>query len=625
MGILYQIQNLWPFSAFKFDDLRESDGLVKKLSIPKYTKEFVFAIREPESRAVIYILCVQNLSERSALDAEHLVREIRPDAVVVQVGEIQSLEIDFENDIDVSIPTSSFQVLKRCFVHKINKHKYENVAGGLVLREIFGIGFHGHLLAAKRVAQEIGSSFLLIESPFMNDVSSVEDDNPTGEADSVNKFQALALQPSGLVPKQVGSMIPSTSRRLCITNDLHSRTVKSLSSQLIRSSSFQKLDDGDIQPVVDYNVPQFAQSVYPLLSDLHNLFENIPTIGKALAHAQKMLYDVSRGEIVDTQLLSQVYIFRFAVEWVRIALNNAARVPISKLGNPANSEKTDFSDLPADEKSHALLAHALRSQTKKFKSIVAIVDVAGLAGLRKHWNTPIPGEIKDMVEQLVIDHSDNEEIGNHSERKQRLLTDNPVVAVGAGATAVLGASSLSKVVPASSLMKIFTFKIPASLKIMMTQTQKAVAIALSKTVGPSKVGMASSGVKTSSAALKATATAEKFQAVAQGVIFHAQKTSFSAMRTALYEIMRKRSVRPIGVLPWATFGCSVATCAGLLLYEDGIECVVESLPAAPSIASLGRGIQSLHQASEAVRHTESFNLQKSIEALLYRFKKNIKS
>ncbi|KAM2383228.1 hypothetical protein ACFXTH_040812 [Malus domestica] len=93
------------------------------------------------------------------------------------------------------------------------------------------------------------------------------------------------------------------------------------------------------------------------------------------------------------------------------------------------------------------------------------------------------------------------------------------------------------------------------------------------------------------------------------------------MRTAFYQIMRKRHIQKIGVLPWATFGCSIATCAGLVAYGDGIECAAESLPAAPSIASLGRGIQSLHLASQEVARRDSTSLQKSIESLMYRLKK----
>ncbi|KAA8527306.1 hypothetical protein F0562_034597 [Nyssa sinensis] len=593
------MQNLWPFSGFKFDDLRASDRLVQKLSVRKHTKQFVFAIREPESQAVIYILCAQNLSERSALDAEHLIGEIRPDAVVAQVGnssvnEIQSEEIELRNNTSEPVPTSSFEVLKRCFVHKINKEKYENVASSLVLREIFGASFHGHLLAAKRVAEEVGSSFLLLESPV---VKSGGDTNPSGEGNSGNKFQALALQPSSLVSQKVGSIVPSSSRSFYLTNDLHLQMVKALSSILNYSNSVLKEGSGDFQPTVNYEAPSFAQAIYPLLVDLHNIFADIPSIGRALAHAQKMLNDVNGGEIVDSQLLSEIYIFRIAVEGLRIALNNVGRLPINKMV----SAKTEFSELPVEDKSHALLAQALRSQTKKFKSIVAIVDAGSLAGLRKHWNTPVPPEVKDMVEQLVIKCENNGESSNYSDKKS-LLTNKPVVAVGAGATAVLGASSLSKVVPASTFMKIVTFKVPSSLNLILTQTQKVVAIALSKTLGPLKVvapGFASSVAKTTSA-VKATASAEKIRAVAHSVIASAERTSLSAMRMAFYEIMRKRQVRSIGFVPWATFGCSIATCTGLLVYGDGIECAAESFPAAPSIASLGRGIQSLHQASQAL-------------------------
>ncbi|KAM2069069.1 hypothetical protein FF2_000646 [Malus domestica] len=85
--------------------------------------------------------------------------------------------------------------------------------------------------------------------------------------------------------------------------------------------------------------------------------------------------------------------------------------------------------------------------------------------------------------------------------------------------------------------------------------------------------------------------------------------------------MRKQHIRKIGVLPWATFGCSIATCAGLVAYGDGIECAAESLPAAPSTASLGCGIQSLHLASQEIARRDSMKLLKSIESLMYRLKK----
>ncbi|KAJ8602672.1 hypothetical protein MRB53_042386 [Persea americana] len=60
--------NLWPFSIRKTDgDLKASDGLVHGLSIPDQTKQFVFAVRDPETQAVIYLLDAQNLSEQTSV------------------------------------------------------------------------------------------------------------------------------------------------------------------------------------------------------------------------------------------------------------------------------------------------------------------------------------------------------------------------------------------------------------------------------------------------------------------------------------------------------------------------------------------------------------------------------
>lgn len=641
-AVVEHVQNIWPFSAFIFNDLRASDGIVNKLPIPESTKHFVYAIREPESQAVIYVLSVQNLSERSALDAECLIREIKPDAVVVQVGHLNNSEMSGLREDETglmkdgnsksgenggcvgedTVPTSVFEVLKKCFMHKIRREKYEDVAGSLVLRDIFGVSFNGHFIAAKKAAEEVGSSFLMLESPFVK--CSMTDDSECNfdtEAEVVNLgtgFRSVfSLQLSNLVPGRIGSSIVSlNSRAFRVTDDVQSQMVKSLSSHLVRLNPVSKFAGEDVRPLVDYEVPQFAKCVYPLLVDLHDIFVDIPSMGTALACAQKMLCDINKGEIIDNRLLSEVYAFQIAVEGLRIALNNAGRL----IRNPVSAH-CEFSDLPVDDKSHAILAHALRSQTKKYKSIVAVVDASGLAGLRKHWKTTVPPEVKDMVDLLVINFGDDGEPLMHCNRKW-LIADKPMVAVGAGATAAFGVSSLSKVIPASTFIKIATFHVPASLQLILTQTQKAVLFALSKGLGPTKVvapGMASSTLKGS--AIKAAVSAEKIRAVAHSVIASAEKTSLSAMRTAFYEIMRNRQVRRVGVLPWATFGCSIATCTGLLVYGDGIECAAESFPAAPSIASLGRGIQSLHRASQVVRQAESSRIQRSIESLLHKFKK----
>ena len=96
LGFFSNIQNLWPFSLLKYDDLRLSVELVRKLSVPEHTKRFIFAVREPETQSVIYIFAAQNLSERSAIDAECFIREVRPDAVVAQVSNSSLTEIQSE-------------------------------------------------------------------------------------------------------------------------------------------------------------------------------------------------------------------------------------------------------------------------------------------------------------------------------------------------------------------------------------------------------------------------------------------------------------------------------------------------------------------------------------------------
>lgn len=622
IAFMWNLQNIWPFSVFKHDDLRASKQLVSKLSIPEHTKQFVFAVRDPETQSVIYILSALNLSERSAFDAECLIREIRPDAVVVQTSlspatEIQFGESGLEEGVAAPLPTSSFGVIKRCFIDKIGKENYENAAGNFVLREIFGTTFHGHLLAARRAAEEVGSKFLVLESPLGN----CSWGSPSGEVDVGNHFQGYV---SSLVSQKGSSMAPMTLKRFCLSNDVRLQLVKALSvnmdPQLLgQSSSVLEEDKGtmEIRSSSSYEAPAFARSVYPLLEDLHNIFFDLPSIGKALAHVQKMLLDINRGEVLDTRVVSEVYTFRIAVEGLRMALNNSGLQPITRKGISRTAE-TEFSELPVEDKSHVLFAQALRSQTDSFKTIVAVVDASGLAGLRKHWNTPLPHEVKKLVGQLITDCEVEGDISNHTDRR-RLFAERPMVAVGAGATAVLGASSLTKVVPASTMMKVLTLKVPTSLKLVLSQTQKALAFAL----GQSKIaapGIASSGAK-STGVLKAALSAEKIRPVVHSLIASAEKTSVSAMRTAFYEIMRKRKVQPVGFLPWATFTCSMGTCTGLLLYGDGIEYAVESLPAAPSIACLGRGIQNLHEVSQAAMQIEGTRIQKSIESVINRFKK----
>ncbi|XP_006593007.1 uncharacterized protein [Glycine max] len=432
--------NLWPF---RVDELRDSKQLVKKLSIPQDTKQFVFALRDPHTQSIIYILSSLNLSERSASDAMCLIKEIKPDAVLVQAAVSPFSELQSEED-SVPVPTSSFGVIKRCFLDKIGRDMYESVACNFVLREIFGTSFHGPLLAAKRAAEDVGSSFL-----------------------------------------HAASWAPSALKRFSLDKELRMMLAKALSGSLdplllssgANAGSVLEKGNEEIQPSSSYETPGFARSIYALLEDLYSIFGDLPSLGKALAHVQKML----------------------------IAPNNKGLRPSNRKG-AAKSDNIEFSEILADDKLHTLFAQAIRSQTDKFKTIVAVVDAIALAGLRKHWDTPLPVEVKELVGELITNSEVKGVMMNHSEKKW-LLTDKPMVAVGAGATAVFGASSLTKVVPASTLVKVITFKIPTSLKISLSQMQKVLAFAFGhyKVVAP---GIATSGAKTSGI-MKAAVSAEK--------------------------------------------------------------------------------------------------------------------
>ncbi|XP_056862310.1 uncharacterized protein LOC130509995 [Raphanus sativus] len=523
------LRNIWSVSMFD-TDLRDSKEIVNTLSVPESTKTFVFAIKVPEHDSTIYILSAQNFSLRSVIDAECLIRELRPDAVVTQVNgsdlreEAQEMD-DGSND---SIPTSAFKVLTRCFLDKtFNKEKYESVAGKLVLKEIFGTSFNGHVLAVKKVAEEVGSSFMVLDSPFIME----------------------SLSKSLKAQYYYGS---------AITNDAHALMLKLLTShsthlskEISPSSNLANETKSDSP-----ELPLFAYSIYNLLVTLHNIFNGRPAIRKALDSATKMLSDVNRGETIDKEaLLSEVYLFRTAVEGIRIALNNSGRQPIRL----SNQTQVQFSKLSSTEKSYALMADSLRDQAKKFKNIVAVVDAGNLAGLRRHWRTCVPQEVKDMsTEHTLLDCSSND-----SNLK-------PIAAVGAGAL------KLTKAVSA--------FKALAPLKLFLRNTQKAMFLG--------KTSLSSEIIR--------------FSGVTEYILSSAQDTSLFSVQATLYTmIIRRRRATPIGTLPVAMFGVSLATFAGLLYYEKGIMCAAETLPSAPSIAKLGRGIQNLREASQEVIRREN--------------------
>ncbi|XP_076894827.1 uncharacterized protein LOC143547238 [Bidens hawaiensis] len=329
MAILTYLRSLWPFSKIKDDDLKESDKLLSELDIPNQTKRFMFALREPKTKSVVYVLCVQNLSERSAIDVDRVVRSIKPGAVVAVAKQSEyddTVKLVGTDDPNV-LPTSPLQVLKKCFLHRICKGWFEKVAANLVCYEIFGARFTGHLSAAEQAANDDGSSFLFLGLP-------------------------------------AGYTIPASSSEVELETGRKSFGVQQLeliTSDLIKLDSDQDAGLANIQSKDEYVAPRYTLSLYALLRDLHSAFSEIPLIQQALPYAQKLLYDVSIGHGIDTQTVSGVFMFRVAIEGLRVRLNDAARTPLKTKSQPAD---VDFDSLSQEEKAYAILANMLHAESK---------------------------------------------------------------------------------------------------------------------------------------------------------------------------------------------------------------------------------------------------------------------
>jgi hypothetical protein len=654
-AVLSYLQSLWPLSALlrEEDDLRASARLLRGLSLPDETKQFVLALRElggspRDGCGVIYILAAQNLSEQSAADAERVIREVRPGVVITQVSRAALDDVRIEEDCLASdgnrvvpVPASPLQVIKRCVTEKRSKDQYVKAAACLVLREIFGVGFYGHLLAAKRAAEETESCFLLLESPYERNCGgdglsrrSIGTDNSVQQLQascsvthaSTDDHSGMQLPTNCLLPKSVTSIVSSYGRNTCLMDDYGGQIMKSLAPALssLVSQAISSNAITECKPADGYKAPPFAEFVFPLLADLHNIFFSIPSIGRAMASAQKLLTQVHEGKPISIEMLSDVYVFRVAIEALRMGLNNAGRCHIDSR-DKHGSQKLEFSDLDSDEKCHILLVQALRNQLREFGSVVAVVDASCLTGIRRHWNTPVPSEITQLASRCFSlygdeDNSDKIEVPSaNTTEKRSWISEKPVVAVGAGGTAVLGFSSLSKSIHASAFLKLVPYKSPVVLKYGLMQLQRHAAIVLSKILPH---GVASAGSKAS--AFQLTASAKKIRAVTHTVISSAQRTSLMAMRTSFYEIMQKRHKRPFRITPWATFGCSMVACAGLVTHGDGIECAAEAAPSVPMIASLGRGLESLRLTSQEVRQTKGQNIKEALRSLMSNLTKSAK-
>lgn len=629
---------LWPSKISS--DLSISRRLVEPLPLQPSTKYFTLALRDPQQpKSVVYILSTVLLSERSASDAQDLIKTVNPGAVIVQVGcaAMDVIHIEHHHALTPKMldiyPTSALHVIKESFLDGNNlTTKYMNMAQADMIKAIFGTTFTGHVMAAKQAAAESKSSFYYLEgpaNPLESEVSEDLDRNSDGPLAAAKNVAAslgssLYFQPA------------SKTRTICFDSPglkfIASHVMSSLEDSLRTAStsvgfgdlSTQRYNDDD-DGEMEYECPAYAQSFYPFLADLYKVYKYLPGMGLAFEKTQKLLKDVEKGKDVDFSELAVTQCFRLAVEGLRVALNSSAKTPLTS--DKTTAPIVQFDDLPYEDKCHVLLAQALKQQAQQSQAVVAILDAGSVAGIRKHWMTPVPDHVAALAKECLVSEADEDiDIEGEGVKSKTRILDKPMIVVGAGAAAAVGVASLSHWAPVSTAMKIVTFKIPTIVKLGMLQTKKGALAAMTKLVTPvtnfmvpSAKGFGAAQVASGSkfSVLKAVGSTGKIRAAAHSVIATAEKASLSAIRTAFYNAMRNRHRKGVGGRPWLSFGASVAACIGLLTYGDGIENVIEIIPEATSIAQLGQGVKSLCHASNTLKQAEDAQYWETMYNRLY--------
>ncbi|BBN01224.1 hypothetical protein MPTK1_2g05760 [Marchantia polymorpha subsp. ruderalis] len=649
---------------FTPDDVLASRKIVSSLSLPGFTSHFVLALTDPRNpSSVVYLLSVEKLSERSVADIRDLVAAVRPSSVVAFVDDKYIADIgDEENSLDggreesLHVPTTVFDVLKQTFLESSKASVYESRAGLRLLISVFGTTFYGNVIAAKKAAQEAGANFEYLRFPatavdsFLKEDS--EDSGPTSEAGADPSSDSAVSSALDRVLNALSEFLgdcnsenlTSASQRV-VTRSLRASypqelraVAPSYASTLSRTQPALALAsvadrDQDSAPSVkksseddevEADCPPFAVPFFPLFVDLHNLFNETPFVNQALSYSRNLLKSVDNGEDVNHEDLAGSRAFRVAVESVRLSWNSLTQ------RSRGTSESKDFALLPYEEKCQALLATALKHQGEKCKSVVAIVDASNVPGIWKHWNTPVPAEVAAYAEYCFVpmgSGDSEEDIGLFKSMVMEKPETKAAVVVSAGAAAAVGLVSLPSI---STIAKVLTFKVPSVLKIVFMQVKRSAIISLTKAITPASnvvlpafkaVGSGNMAFVPSSTvkavALKSAATAEKARMAAHSMVAAAERASLQAIRTAFYSLMKNRQAKNVGPRPWLMLAGTLTTAAGVWCYGEGLEHAISIAPSAPAVARLGRGLEKLEQASQAVAEVEGRSNWDRVYRLLY--------
>ncbi|KAG6554191.1 hypothetical protein Mapa_004107 [Marchantia paleacea] len=651
---------------FTPDDVLASRKIVSTLSLPAFTSHFVLALTDPRNpSSVVYLLSVEKLSERSVADIRDLVAAVRPSSVVALVDDKYIADIgDEENSLNggreesLRVPTTVFDVLKQTFLESSKASVYESRAGLRLLISVFGTTFYGNVIAAKKAAEEAGANFEYLRFPataidsFLNEDS--EDSGPSSEGrtdpsdsavssaldrvlNALSEFlgdcssenltgatQRVATRSlRASYPQELRAVAPSYASTLSRSEPALALASVAGSDQDSASSESKSSKDEEVEA----DCPSFAVPFFPLFVDLHNLFNETPFVNQALSYSRNLLKSVNNGEHVNHEDLAGSRAFRVAVESVRLSwnsLNQRSRV---------TSNSKDFALLPYEEKCQALLATALKHQGEKCKSVVAIVDASYVPGIWKHWNTPVPAEVASYAEHCFVpmgSGDSEEDIGLFKSMVLEKPDTKAAVVVSAGAAAAVGLVSLPSI---STIAKVLTFKVPTVLKIVFLQAKRSAIISLTKAITPASnvvlpafkaVGSGNMAFVPSSAvkavALQSAATAEKARMAAHSMVAAAERASLQAIRTAFYSLMKNRQAKNVGPRPWLMLAGTLTTAAGVWCYGEGLEHAISIAPSAPAVARLGRGLEKLEQASQAVAEVEGRSNWDRVYSLLYKKK-----
>ncbi|KAH7444804.1 hypothetical protein KP509_02G092600 [Ceratopteris richardii] len=595
-----------------WDDVSVSKQLLHSLPIKSSTRHFTFALKDPHHPdSVLYILSSYLLSEQSASDAHDLITTVRPGAVVVQMGSNIVDLIDMEHGCEAQVlyPESLLDVIKESFHNGNGRAKYLKSAQEDVIKAIFGTSFMGYVIKAKHAAKETNSSFYYFECPQVlvevekNEMSdSIED--PLLVAKHVSSslgssfFSFSRLMPDG-VNMYVSQMKLSTG--------YPSSTVLARYPTLAHLSAERQ---GDSDSDNAFECPEFAQMVYPFFTELYGTYRHDQGMDLVLQETQKLLINIENGEAVDQSQLSVCQSFRLAVEGLRHFVNNSAQAPLKI--DKAAFLSVPFEELPYEDMCYVVLVQALKQQLQKSHRVVAILDAGTVAGVRKYWAYPASDHIIAMAMEALVIESDGG-LSNELEISKDRIIDKPIIVVGAGAAAAVGLASLINWAPASTVMKVLSFKLPTVLKLALIKAKKGSISAVAKAAHPFVNSLVPSGktflVAKSSAGskasiLKAVSSTHNIRTSVHSVISTAERASLSAIRTAFYNVMRNRHRKGVGSRLWLHFGVSVTACAGLAAYGDRIENAVEILPEASSVSRLCQGLNNLAHAANALLQIE---------------------